>query len=301
MEEAGGERLNRAMVEGCRRMLSRMWNFRNSWKVPFSSHGSAARHKMREMRRLLPHSRVVAALSIVHIFTLQQQVRSLVLHPPRIPPSKPLSTSRLSGDDGDGSLITTRQHTSSSVDSAAMSSKPQSTSTSDNTDGNALQYFLLKSEPSDYSISDLQNDQTDEWNGIRNYQARNYLRSMKVNDRAFFYHSKASKPSLTGIVGTVRIARTAQPDMTAFDTKSEYYDAKCTKEDCKWSSVLVEYEQTFPVVLSLKELKDIAAKEPEGIIAGMGLLKQSRLSVVPLTFEEWGEVMRLIEAKIDDD
>eukprot|EP00804_Cyclotella_cryptica_P026135 CCRYP_013028-RA/>CCRYP_013028-RA protein AED:0.42 eAED:0.42 QI:0/-1/0/1/-1/1/1/0/273 len=160
------------------------------------------------------------------------------------------------------------------------------------------QYFLLKSEPDDYSISDLQRDGTEEWNGIRNYQARNFLRTMKVGDRAFFYHSKASTPDLTGIVGTCKIARTAQPDVSALDPNSEYYDAKCTKENCRWDSVLVEYEQSFPVVLSLKEIKEIARQEPTGIIAGLALLKQSRLSVVSLNQDEWNAIMLLIDAKI---
>ena len=160
------------------------------------------------------------------------------------------------------------------------------------------QYFLLKSEPSDYSISDLERDNTEEWNGIRNYQARNFLRTMKVGDRAFFYHSKAATPAMTGIVGTCRISREAQPDASALDPKSEYFDAKCTKEKCKWDTVLVEYEQTFPVVLSLKEMKEIASNDPTGLIAGLALLKQSRLSVVPLDREQWIAVMGLIDDKI---
>ena len=164
-------------------------------------------------------------------------------------------------------------------------------------DNTSQQYFLLKSEPGDYSISDLERDGKEEWDGIRNYQARNYLRTMRVGDRAFFYHSKASTPALTGIVGTCRIVREAQPDMTALDPNSKYYDVKCTQQECKWDSVLVEYEQTFPVIVSLKEMKEIASKEPEGIIAGLALLKQSRLSVVPLDPEQWNEVMRLINDK----
>ena len=146
----------------------------------------------------------------------------------------------------------------------------------------------------------MQHDKTEEWDGVRNYQARNFLRSMNVNDRCFFYHSK-TKPALTGIVGTVRVARAAQPDPSACDPKSEYYDPKCTNETNKWSSVLVEYEQTFPVVLTLKELKQEAANDPDGLIANLALLKQSRLSVVPLTREQWDEVMRLIEVKIEKD
>ena len=165
---------------------------------------------------------------------------------------------------------------------------------------NITQYFLLKSEPEEYSITNMQDDKTEEWDGIRNYQARNFLRSMNVNDRCFFYHSK-TKPALTGIVGTVRVARTAQPDPSACDPKSEYYDPKCTNETNKWSSVLVEHEQTFPVVLTLKELKQEAANDPDGLIANLALLKQSRLSVVPLTREQWDEVMRLIEVKIEKD
>jgi predicted RNA-binding protein with PUA-like domain len=165
-------------------------------------------------------------------------------------------------------------------------------------DATSIQYFLLKSEPNDYSITDLERDVREEWNGIRNYQARNFLRTMKVGDRAFFYHSKAATPALTGIVGTCRIVRGAQPDVTALDAKSEYYDAKCTKEDCKWDSVLVEFERSFPVVLSLKELKNVALKEPDGIIANLALLKQSRLSVVPLDREQWDEVIRLIDDKV---
>lgn len=160
------------------------------------------------------------------------------------------------------------------------------------------QYFLLKSEPGEYSIINMQDDKTEEWDGIRNYQARNFLRSMNVDDRCFFYHSK-TKPAHTGIVGTVRVARTAQPDPSAYDSKSEYYDPKCTEETNKWSSVLVEHEQTFPVVLTLKEIKQEAANDPDGLLANLALLKQSRLSVVPLTREQWDEVMRLIDIKIE--
>lgn len=171
---------------------------------------------------------------------------------------------------------------------------------STNEDGNAfdnIQYFLLKSEPSDYSISDMKRDGTEEWDGIRNYQARNHLRTMKVGDRAFFYHSKTSKP---GIVGTVKIARTAQPDPSAYDPQGEYYDAKSTKEQCRWDSVLIEYEQTFPVVLTLKELKEASSKDPGGAVANLPLLKQSRLSVVPLTNEQWGAMIHMIKEKSSD-
>lgn len=159
-----------------------------------------------------------------------------------------------------------------------------------------MQYFLLKSEPSDYSISDMKRDRTEEWDGVRNYQARNHLRSMKVGDRAFFYHSKSSPPR---IVGTVKIARIAQADPTAYDPDSKYYDPKSTKENCRWDSVLVEYEQTFPTALTLKELKEKASIDED--IANLALLKQSRLSVVPMTAAQWLKVMNMIEIKNDNE
>jgi len=168
----------------------------------------------------------------------------------------------------------------------------------DGSDDNDVQHFLLKSEPSEYSIADMARDVREEWGGIRNYQARNYLRSMKVGDRAFFYHSQSSRP---GIVGTVKIVRMAQPDSSAYDPQSEYYDAKSTKENCRWDAVLVEYEETFPVVLTLKELKDAVSNDPGGVISGMALFKQSRLSVVPLTRDQWLEVMTMIRNNCRDE
>ncbi len=173
-----------------------------------------------------------------------------------------------------------------------------STSSADSDEANnkTVQYFLLKSEPSEYSISDMERDTQEEWGGIRNFQARNFLRSMNVGDRAFFYHSKSST---TGIVGTVKIARTAQPDASALDPKSEYFDAKSSKENNRWDSVLIEYEQTFPVAITLKELKEEAANNPDGVIASMALFKQSRLSVVPLTFEQWEAVLGLVNRTCD--
>jgi predicted RNA-binding protein with PUA-like domain len=177
--------------------------------------------------------------------------------------------------------------------SVGISPSTISTSSADSIEANnkTVQYFLLKSEPSEYSISDMERDTREEWGGIRNFQARNHLRSMNVGDRAFFYHSKSST---TGIVGTVKIVRTAQPDPSALDPKSEYFDAKSSLEN-RWVSVLIEYEQTFPVAITLKELKEEAANDPDGAIANMALFKQSRLSVVPLTFEQWEAVLGLVK------
>ncbi|KAL7437772.1 hypothetical protein ACHAXH_008814 [Discostella pseudostelligera] len=184
--------------------------------------------------------------------------------------------------------------TTSSIKKSTKRRVATSSVDSDETNNNAVQYFLLKSEPSEYSISDMERDTREEWGGIRNFQARNYLRSMKIGDRAFFYHSKTST---TGIVGTVKIVRTAQPDMSALDPKSQYYDAKSTVDNCRWDSVLIEHEQTFPLALTLKELKEEAANNPDGSIANMALFKQTRLSVVPLTFEQWEAVLMMVQNK----
>ena len=140
----------------------------------------------------------------------------------------------------------------------------------------------------------MERDTREEWGGIRNFQARNYLRSMNVGDRAFFYHSKSST---TGIVGTVKIARVAQPDALALDPTSRYYDAKSTRGNCRWDSVLIEYEQTFPLALTLKELKEEVANDADGVIANMALFTQSRLSVVPLTSQQWEAVLTIIQNK----
>lgn len=180
----------------------------------------------------------------------------------------------------------------------STSSKKRSAVSAADDEHNGIQYFLLKSEPADYSIDDMKRDRREEWDGIRNFQARNILRSMKVGDRAFFYHSQTKVP---GIVGTVQIMRTTAPDPTAYDTQSKYYDEKSTKENCRWDSVLVEYEQTFPIVLTLKELKDVVSLNPDGALANMALFKQTRLSVVPMSSEQWEEVMTMIHNKSRDE
>lgn len=212
-------------------------------------------------------------LRLMHTFCCHQRVtRSNVIMSSRKRPYNSILKNNEQGDNDATTTATTKRNNSS------------------------IKYFLLKSEPDEYSIANLQQDKTEEWDGIRNYQARNFLRTMEVGDRAFFYHSHTK---LAGIVGTCRIARVAQPDASACDPKSDYYDPKCgtTPDSNKWSSVLIEYEQTFPVVLTLKEIKEAAENDPKGLIAQLPLLKQSRLSVVPLTREQWNELMKMIETK----
>jgi predicted RNA-binding protein with PUA-like domain len=165
-----------------------------------------------------------------------------------------------------------------------------STSTSNNVS------WLLKSEPSEYSIQQLQQDQQEEWNGVRNYSARNHLKNMKSGDRCFFYHSSCQTPS---IVGTCRVVREAQPDATAVDPSHSSYDAKSTPDNNRWVSVLVEFEDNFQTPITIKELREQASVNP--VIANMMLLRQSRLSVMPVIDEESEAIFELQSRKARGD
>lgn len=148
----------------------------------------------------------------------------------------------------------------------------------------AVGHWLLKSEPSAFSIDALRKERTSSWDGVRNYQARNYLRQMKVGERAFFYHSNAD-PS--GIVGVCAVVREAYPDHTAWDPKGKYYDPKSTPERPIWWMPDVGFLEKFPRMIALAELRETPGLE------GMVLLRRgSRLSVQPVTEEEW----RIIES-----
>ena len=115
-----------------------------------------------------------------------------------------------------------------------------------------MAYWLMKSEPDVYSIDDLERDGREPWDGIRNYQARNFMRDeMTVGDKAFFYHSNADT---VGIVGTMTIASTPYDDPTQFDKKSKYFDAKSSKDKPRWQLVDVAFESNFSRVVTLAEL-----------------------------------------------
>ena len=154
------------------------------------------------------------------------------------------------------------------------------------------QLYLLKSEPHEFSIHDLKQKGREEWDGVRNYTARNFMRQMKSADRCWFYHSSCKTPA---IVGTCRVARTARPDATALDPKHENYDAKSTPEKCRWDSVLVEFESLYETPITLKELRMQA--KVNTVIANMMLLHRSRLSVMPVTAKEWQAVESLMQRK----
>ncbi len=152
------------------------------------------------------------------------------------------------------------------------------------------QHWLFKSEPSAYSIDDLVRDKTTFWFGVRNYQARNFLRdTMQVGDRVLFYHSNANPMS---IVGTAKIIKAGYPDHTAFDPTNQYFDPKSDPDNPRWFMVDIELLQKFDEPLTRDQLRE------DAVTAGMLLLKKgSRLSVHPVTEPEWQAVHRLAGAK----
>lgn len=150
-----------------------------------------------------------------------------------------------------------------------------------------MHYWLMKSEPDAFSIDDLKKrpKQTEPWDGVRNYQARNFMKQMQAGDLAFFYHSNCAVP---GIIGIMQIAKIAYPDSTQFDANSKYYDPKSTIENPRWYRVDVKLVEKFPTIISLESLKQIPH------LHGMQLLKKgNRLSVMPVTNEEWAIIEAL--------
>ena len=151
----------------------------------------------------------------------------------------------------------------------------------------AASYWLMKSEPGEFSIDDLKNAPggVDHWDGVRNYQARNFMRDeMNKGDRVLFYHS-GKNPA---VVGTARVAREGYPDFTALDPKSGHYDPKSSKEDPRWYMVDVKFEKKFSRPVPLAELRTTPGLE------GMMLLKKGmRLSIQPVTKREFDIVVSL--------
>lgn len=148
-----------------------------------------------------------------------------------------------------------------------------------------MAYWLMKSEPDELSIEDLNKLGQARWDGVRNYQARNFLRAMAIGDEFFFYHSSCPEP---GIAGIGRIIKPAYPDPTALEPDSVYFDPKSSAEKNAWSAIDVAHVETFSKVLRLDYLKQQAA------LAEMPLVqKGSRLSVMPVTAEQWAAVLSL--------
>jgi predicted RNA-binding protein with PUA-like domain len=153
-------------------------------------------------------------------------------------------------------------------------------------------FWLVKSEPDSFSIQDLAaaKDQTTSWDGVRNYQARNFLRDeMKLGDRVLFYHSSTEPPA---IVGTAKVARESYPDHTAWDKKDHHYDPASTEDNPRWFMVDLRLDQIFPQPLTLESLRDVAALKEMEL-----LRKGSRLSVQPVRKAEFEAVLKLAGVK----
>ena len=155
-----------------------------------------------------------------------------------------------------------------------------------------MAHWLIKSEPDVFSIRDLAKakGRRTSWEGVRNYQARNFLRAMRVGDRALFYHSNAAPSAVAGVVEVVGEAR---PDPSAWDPRSDYHDPKASPENPIWSLVDVKLVEIFPRELPLDELRSCRP------LAGMELLRRgSRLSVQPVTAAEFRAILALAHAKV---
>ena len=151
----------------------------------------------------------------------------------------------------------------------------------------ARQYWLMKSEPDEFSIDDLERVGNEPWSGVRNYQARNFMwKQMRVGDGVFFYHSNADVP---GIYGLATVASTPYPDPTQFDPTSDYFDAKSTREDPRWWLVDVGFERKLARAISLDELRGHAEALDDFALLRRG----NRLSVLPVTAAQWKHILTL--------
>ena len=153
-------------------------------------------------------------------------------------------------------------------------------------------YWLVKTEPESYSIDDLAAEpkQTTFWSGVRNYQARNFMRDeMRFGDRVLFYHSNADPPA---IVGVAKVVRQSYPDHTAWDKKDSHYDPKSPEENPRWFMVDIQFQRKFDGPLPLESLRDVKA------LKNMELLRKgSRLSVQPVRKAEFEAVLKLAGVK----
>ncbi|KAI9847449.1 MAG: hypothetical protein M1838_000868 [Thelocarpon superellum] len=163
-------------------------------------------------------------------------------------------------------------------------------------------YWLMKAEPDlrvengvkvSYSIDDLRDAKAPEqWDGVRNFRARNNMQAMEKGDLAFFYHSNCKEP---GIAGIMEVVEEASVDESAFDPQNRYYDAKSTRENPRWFAVKVAFSSKFDVPVSLTEMKQLAG--PGQPLEKMQVVKISRLSVTEVTEEEWAFIMGHVQAK----
>jgi predicted RNA-binding protein with PUA-like domain len=157
-----------------------------------------------------------------------------------------------------------------------------------------MNHWLMKSEPNDFSFNDLRNSpgKKTHWDGVRNYQARNFMRDhMKKNDLVFFYHSNTAEP---GIVGIAKVSRESYPDHTAFDPKDKHYDPKSDPKNPRWLMVDISYERKLKNIITLSELR----KYSDAQLNDLTLLRRgNRLSISPVSAKEWGFISSLERSK----
>ena len=144
-------------------------------------------------------------------------------------------------------------------------------------------HWLMKSEPDVFGIDELAHKKSGGWDGVRNYEARNFMKSMKVGDKVLFYHSNAL-PS--GVAGIAEVCRTAYPDPTQFDSKDSHHDPKATPDKPIWFQVDLRFVSKFARFVPLDELRGMPA------LADMALFKRSRLSVIPVTPAQWKLIVK---------
>ncbi|NHN39778.1 EVE domain-containing protein [Pseudomaricurvus alcaniphilus] len=150
-----------------------------------------------------------------------------------------------------------------------------------------MNYWIFKSEPDEFGIDHLAaaKGQTTRWDGIRNYQARNNMRDLvALGDRVLFYHSSCKR---IGIAGSMEVVKAAYPDPAQFDPESKYFDAKASEDDPRWFCVDVRLLEKFPEVIATKTLK------ADPVTAELSIFRQGRLSIAPVSAEQWQAVQRL--------
>ncbi|MFM7362267.1 MAG: EVE domain-containing protein [Cyanobium sp.] len=154
-----------------------------------------------------------------------------------------------------------------------------------------MAHWLMKSEPDVYGIAHLEAEETTLWDGIRNYQARNFMRAMNVGDLAFFYHSNAKPP---GIVGLMEVVETGLTDPSQFDPSSKYFDPASTPEAPRWDCVRLAYRRSFDRLLSLDELREHFSPEQLGVVR-----RGNRLSILPVEEDSAEQIYKLLALIIE--
>ena len=148
-----------------------------------------------------------------------------------------------------------------------------------------MKYWLVKSEADVYSIDDMEKDEITFWDGVRNYQARNFLREMKIGDKVLFYHSNSD---VIGVVGLCEVVKESYPDFTQFDKKSKYYDPKSKLDNPTWFMVDIKFVKKFKRTVTLEEIKKNSKLKNMKLVQ-----KGNRLSVMPVMKDEFDEIIKM--------